>query len=211
MRISARLLLVLAALILLAIMLFRCGTGSETHPDAALTPPSSSADTTTTTAGRLASTSATTPTTTPTTPGGLRFPAPFDAVNPSDPSAVLAAASRTLFSYQSGDATQADAAQRAAPLLAHPVDDSYQVLAPITGAQWRNWMTAGDRVVADVQVPARNDNPDQPTIASRVIAVTQHVLDPQGKPVEDRRLTAYATVTKDGQGVWRVTRISVQQ
>ncbi|WP_280381325.1 hypothetical protein [Nocardia wallacei] len=211
MRIRFRPLFVVAVLIAAAVGLYQCGD-SKPSPHGDAQSPSPPLPFTSSAPAAPSSTAISGATAAPPRSSGPRFPAPFDSIEPTDPIAVLTAVCRTMFSYQPGDATQADAARRAAPLIANSVDESYEVLAPITGAQWRGWMTAGARVVADVQVPARNYNPDQPDSASRIIPLTQHVLDSHGRRTgEDISMTVYATVAKSDDGIWRLSRISVQQ
>lgn len=148
------------------------------------------------------------------TQASLRFPAPFDDVDPSDPIAVMEAALTTLFSYHpADDESQMEAAERAKPLLGTAgVDAGFAALAPITGRQWRTWARDHQSVAAIARIPARGDNPDTDAIASRMAWVTQTVTDragrPAGRPLPP--LSVFVTVGKDPKGVWRVDRIAVQ-
>jgi hypothetical protein len=141
-----------------------------------------------------------------------RFPAPFDRIDATNPIAVLTAACTTIFSYTPDiDGSQLAAARRAAPLIAPPgVDAGFATLAPIPGGQWREWAANHFRVAATVSVPPVGDNPDTPTIAARVVAVTLMTTAPDGNPVHGERpppITVYATVARQVDGTWRLSRI----
>lgn len=144
-----------------------------------------------------------------------RFAEPFTTIDPADPIAVMHAGLETLFTYQPDkDTTQLDAARRAEPLLGPAgIDAGFAALAPITGAQWRQWAQAHATVKATVAIPAGNDNPDTPTRVSRVVTITHRVTDPAGQPIGRPPIpfAVYTTVTKDTTGVWHITRLSVQQ
>lgn len=144
-----------------------------------------------------------------------KFPPPFASVDPTDPIAVMQAGLQMVFTYRpASDATQIDAARRALPLLGPAgVDAGFASLAPITGAQWRQWKTADAAAIAAVAIPAGNDNPDQPTTVSRTATVTHTVVNRAGRPVGRPPVpfAVYATVTKNSAGTWHITRITVQQ
>ncbi|OLT47664.1 hypothetical protein BJF87_21760 [Gordonia sp. CNJ-863] len=144
-----------------------------------------------------------------------RFAEPFTDVDPADPIAVMQAGLEALFTYRPGeDATQLAAARRAEPLLGPAgIDAGFASLAPITGAQWRQWAQARASVKATVSIPASNDNPDTPTAVSRIVTITHQVTDPAGRPAgrPPSPFAVYTTVSKDTTGAWRITRLSVQQ
>lgn len=144
-----------------------------------------------------------------------RFAEPFTDIDPADPIAVMQAGLETLFTYRpSEDATQLAAARRAEPLLGPAgIDAGFASLAPVTGAQWRQWAQARATVKATVAIPGGNDNPDTPTAVSRIATVTHQVTDSDGRPAgrPPTPFAAYTTVTKDATGAWHITRLSVQQ
>lgn len=159
----------------------------------------------------VATTTTAQPSTTASAPA--RFPQPFAAIDPTDPIAVLQAATETIFTYQPDrDSTQKDAALRAAALIAAPgVDDGFATLAPITGKQWRRWADAHATVHATAIVPAVNDNPDTPTAVSRAVTITQDVIGPDRQPAPEKLtpITAYCTARKQPDGTWRLSKIAV--
>ncbi|UPG70772.1 hypothetical protein [Gordonia hongkongensis] len=144
-----------------------------------------------------------------------RFAEPFTDVDPADPIAVMRTGLEALFTYRPGeDATQLAAARRAEPLLGPAgIDAGFASLAPITGAQWRQWTNDRATVTPIVSIPASNDNPDTPTAVSRIVTITHQVTDPAGRPAgrPPSPFAVYTTVSKDTTGAWRITRLSVQQ
>lgn len=148
-----------------------------------------------------------------TTPPPPVLPAPFAQVDQDDPIAVMVAGIQAMFSYRpASDSGQADAANRAAPLLDERYYDanvtSFPALVAIPGGQWEQWRAAQARTKTTVTVTADDHPADLPAKVSRVLAVRVDVLGPDQHLIDTVRFAAYTTVTR--LGVWRISAVGVR-
>lgn len=153
------------------------------------------------------------PTTALTTPAPPSLPDAFAGVDQNDPESVLVAAAQTLFSYTPvTDASQAAAADRAAPLIDERFyrenRAGFLVMAPVPGSQWDRWRQQNAVVTARATITADDHPADAPARVSRVVALTQTATTSDGVVVDQNTFAAYMTVTR--LGVWRVSAIAVR-
>lgn len=142
------------------------------------------------------------------------LPAPFENVDQYSPEAVMEAAVETMFSWRPAtDASPADAAQRARPLMEQRyyerAHSGFLVLAPVIGSEWDRWKSedATDTRV-EVEVTSDRHTPDQQATHARVLVVTADVVNDEGDTVGTKKFTVYASVSL--MGVWRLSDLSVQ-
>ncbi|WP_461666622.1 hypothetical protein [Gordonia sputi] len=202
-----------AVVLVVLIVLYFAGVFRPTNP-ATSSPEATSSQAPTAIAPGSDDVTTSSPPQSPSTSSPPRFPAPFAAIDPTNPIAVMSAGLTTIFSYQPTDDTQLDAAHRATPLLGPAgVDPGFAALAPITGRQWATWKSRRETVRASASIPTRNDNPDTPTAVSRIALITQTVYGPNGSPegLPPAPLSVYTAVTKDNTGSWHITKITVEQ
>lgn len=144
-----------------------------------------------------------------TTAAPPAFVEPFSAVEPSDPLAVMRAGVASMFTYLPGDSAPEDAARRAQPLIAAPSAGTAPVIAQ---QQWTRWQRERAAVTATANVSAAAPAPDTAVSVSRVITVTQRVIDRRGTVTETLpALHVLAIAARQPGGQWTITKVTVQQ
>lgn len=134
-----------------------------------------------------------------------------------DVDAVLSTAAAALYSYRPAEQTQRGVNIASAPTLLNPtwvqsLGVSYSALAPITGTEWDRWRTERMRVDAAASVTSDDHPADTDTLARRVVAVRQSVVDAAGTKLgELAPLTLYMSATRANRlAGWFVSGITVR-
>ncbi|MCM6774426.1 hypothetical protein NDR87_14190 [Nocardia sp. CDC159] len=125
----------------------------------------------------------------------------------------MTTATATVFSYRPSSEPDARSAfRRAAPLMdpqyAQRAEPAATVLAPITGAMWARWASAGTTVTAVARVTADDHPPDTGTRTARVLGVTQTPSD----HTPANRFAVYVEAERaNNVAGWRVSALEVKQ
>jgi len=142
---------------------------------------------------------------------------PNTGTDTCDVDAVLAGAADALYSYRPAEQTQKGVNIDSAATLLNPawvreLGVSYSALAPVTGADWDRWAATGLAVDAEANVTPDDHPADTDTLARRVVAVHQSIIDSGGAEVDELTpIALYMTATRaNALAGWSVSGITVR-